>query len=255
METAIAKKNPAGEIEIVSESAAIIQLIERAASNPNVDIDKMERILNMRREMQRDQAKAAFMSALADMQTELPAIQERGEIKIGSGKPQRYALWEDINDAIKPVLARHGFALSFKTGQSEAKISVTGILGHRLGHSEETTMLLPLDTSGSKNAVQAVGSSTSYGKRYTAAALLNLTSRGEDDDGKAAGLGPSITEDQVREINKLIAEIGAPLDKVLEHVGAESVAAMTAAQFEKASHALGQRKRERAAKGKPEAVT
>ncbi|WP_409524602.1 ERF family protein [Pseudomonas sp.] len=46
-------------------------------------------------------------------------------------------------------------------------------------------MLLPLDTSGSKNAVQAVGSSTSYGKRYVMSALLNLTTRGEDDDGHA----------------------------------------------------------------------
>ncbi|HET9820175.1 MAG TPA: ERF family protein, partial [Rhodanobacteraceae bacterium] len=54
------------------------------------------------------------------------------------------------------------------------------------GHREETSITLPADTSGSKNAVQAVASSTSYGKRYTAGALLNLTSHGEDDDAFSA---------------------------------------------------------------------
>jgi hypothetical protein len=48
-------------------------------------------------------------------------------------------------------------------------------------------MTLPLDTSGSKNNVQAVGSSTSYGKRYTATLLLNIRTKGEDDDGHAGG--------------------------------------------------------------------
>ena len=97
-----------------------------------------------------------------------------------------YALWEDINEAIKPVIARSGFGLRFRIGQEHNTIVVTAILSHCGGHAEETTMRLPVDLSGGKNPVQAIGSSTSYGKRYTASALLNLTSRGEDDDGKAA---------------------------------------------------------------------
>lgn len=164
-----------------SESAAIIQVIERAASNPNVDIDKMERLLEMQERILARNAKAAYASAFALMQPHLPEIPEKGKSNNGS-----YALWEDINDLVKPVLAEYGFGISFQTGRDGPNVTVTAILTHRDGHSEQTTMLLPLDTSGSKNAVQAVGSSTSYGKRYTAAALLNLTSRGEDDDGKAA---------------------------------------------------------------------
>jgi hypothetical protein len=61
---------------------------------------------------------------------------------------------------------------------------------HRGGHSEEATKFYPADTSGSKNAIQAIGSSISYGKRYTASALLNLTSRKEDDDGAKGGGEP-----------------------------------------------------------------
>src|SRR3546814_12068467 len=83
-----------------------------------------------------------------------------------------------INAAIKPVLKRHGFALSFRTDFTNG-IRVAGVLTHSGGHKETTDFVLPADGSGNKNAVQAIASSVSYGKRYTAGALLNLTSHGE----------------------------------------------------------------------------
>jgi hypothetical protein len=154
------------------------------------------------------------------MQEELPEIEERGEIKISDNKPgQGYARWEDINKAIKPVLKKHGFALSFRTGLADGKITVTGILSHEAGHSEETTMHLPADTSGSKNAVQAVGSSTSYGKRYTAAALLNITTRGGDDDGRAAGGNAPISEEQAERILDMLTKDKADVPGFCKYIG------------------------------------
>lgn len=194
--TEIVTVSPAPPLAM-SESAAIIQVIERAAMNPNVDIDKMERLLQMQERIMDRNAKAAYAADLARMQPNLPVITERGKIVVLDKVTKDvihstgYALWEDINEAIKPVLAEHGFALSFRTGLGpDGKITVTGILSHREGHQEETTMALPHDSTGSKNAVQAVGSSTSYGKRYTASALLNITSRGEDDDAEQAATRP-----------------------------------------------------------------
>ena len=170
----------------VSMESGILSVIARAASDPNVDIDKLKRLLEMQERVLARDAKAQFTAALAALQPGLPVITENGGITDRNGKVQStYALWEDINEAIKPTLAEHGFALSFRTRRTENEITVTGVLSHLGGHSEETELLLPSDTSGSKNAVQAVGSSTSYGKRYTAMALLNITSRGADDDGKA----------------------------------------------------------------------
>ena len=52
----------------------------------------------------------------------------------------------------------------------------------------------PAEASGNRNAVQAVASSVSYGKRYTASALLNLTSHGEDDDA-FSGVGGRPSEE------------------------------------------------------------
>ncbi|MDX1117062.1 ERF family protein [Sinorhizobium medicae] len=220
-------------VPAVSESAAIIQVIERAAMNPSVDIDKMERLLQMQERIMERQAKASYMAALAEMQPDLPEIPENGK---GHGNI-KYALWEDINELIKPVLGEHGFSLSFRTGQADGKIIVTGVLSHRDGHSEETTMHLPTDTSGSKNAVQAVGSSTSYGKRYTAQALLNLTSRGDDDDGKAAGV-KLISEEQRRELETIISKAEIDVAGFCAWAEVDSLAAISAANFGKAKQAL-----------------
>jgi len=184
----------------VSESATILSVIQRAAADPQCDIEKMERLMAMHERMQAASASAAFNSSMAEMQCEIPSIAERGR---GHGAI-KYATLEDINDVMKPIMQRYGFALSFKVEHAQAGVSVTGVLMHRGGHREETTMLLPSDTSGSKNAVQAVGSSVSYGKRYVMSALLNITTRGEDDDGHAAAPTANITAVQSLSIERLL---------------------------------------------------
>lgn len=175
-----------GEVVTVSESASLMEVINRAATDPNVDVEKMERLLSMYERISARSAKVAFHTALAEMQPKLPVITERGEIKHGTKLISKYALWEDINEAIRPILYQHGFALSFRVARDNQQVTVSAILSHREGHVEETTIALDADNSGSKNAVQAVGSSISYGQRYAASALLNITTQGRDDDGEKA---------------------------------------------------------------------
>ncbi|WP_442577839.1 ERF family protein [Mesorhizobium sp. ASY16-5R] len=173
--------------ETPSAAANMIAVIERAATNPNVDIEKMERLLAMQERIMSRDAEMAFNTDFAQMQAEIPSITEKGEIKNTAGAVQsRYAKFEDINAVIKPILQKYGFAISFRTGFEDKAILVTGVLCHKMGHKVETTMALPLDSSGSKNNVQGVGSSTSYGKRYTMCALLNISTGGEDDDAQTA---------------------------------------------------------------------
>lgn len=241
MSNAVARTEDA--LPAVNDAATIIQVIERAAMNPQVDMDKMERLIQMQERIMDRNAKSAYAAALAEMQPELPVVAERGAIDMGNNRPkQRYALWEDINDAIKPVLAKHGFGLSFRTGMQDGKIVVTGILSHRAGHSEETTMYLPSDTSGSKNAVQAVGSSTSYGKRYTASALLNLTSRGEDDDGRSGG-AKVIDQKQADNLRDLIEATGSDMPKFLDWMNVERLDQVPAGKYEQAVNKLNAKRR------------
>ena len=190
----------------LAESTAIIQVIERAALNPDVDIDKMERLLQMQERVMDRQAMMAYSAAMAAMQTELPSIEERGQTNNGC-----YATLEDIVDTVRPIMQKHGFAVSFRIRTQERGIEVTGVLMHKDGHREETSMLLPADMSGNKNAVQAFGSSTSYGKRYVLCALLNITTRGQDDNGKSSTKSAIklVTPFQAGQIQRLISQCPA----------------------------------------------
>lgn len=229
-----------------SESSALISMIERAARDPSVDIDKMERLFLMKERMDATAAKAAYLAALADMQTKLPVIDKKGMIDRGThkttGAAQKgspYAKFEDVIEAVNPVLAAHGFSLSFRIDMSEpGRLKTTAVLGHRGGHSEETSISLPIDDSGGKNNVQGWGSSASYGKRYTAFALLNIVARGEDDDGKAAGATTTITEDQVIELRDIILAVGADEKRFCALGGVERLADIPASQFEAAKAKL-----------------
>ena len=237
-----AHKEPT-EVAPRAEGDAIISMIERAARDPNVDVDKMERLLQMQERVAAMRAKAEYAAALSEMQMELPEIKQRGKIEIRGAVQSTYAKWEDINDAIRPVLSKHGFALSFRTGSRDGKIVVTGVLSHRAGHSEETTIELPTDTSGSKNSVQAVGSSTSYGKRYTASALLNLTSRGEDDDGKAGGTDTTITDEQAATLRKALEFVGADEGRFCAHIKVERLEDILAGKFDDALRLINSKRK------------
>lgn len=183
------------------EASTILAIISKAATDPNCDIDKLERLGAMYERLKAGQAQQAYSDALANLQQELPVIKERGSILDKQKNVQStYAKWEDVNETIKPVLAKHGFSLSFRIPRNEKGIEVEGVLCHRFGHCERTSILLPADVSGNKNAVQAVASSVSYGKRYTAFALLNIASTDEDDDGQGACKQPeakAITQGQM----------------------------------------------------------
>jgi len=204
------------------EGAMVLAMIDKLAQRPDVPIDKIQEMIKMHLGLKAEQAKSAYFSAFAAMQPNLPKVVARGAIKNKYGQVQsKYALWEDVVETLAPVLAQHGFALSFRTQQPEGRLRVTGVLAHRDGHAEETTLELPLDTSGSKNAVQAVGSSVSYGKRYTAFALLNIATCGEDDDGQSGVRKAGISEGQAGDLFDLIAESGANIDKFFQAANLE----------------------------------
>lgn len=187
------------------EQPNILGMIERAARDTSVDVEKMRALLEMHEHVVKRNAEAAFNSAFAEMQSEMPEISEHGEIKVNGQVRSKYALFEDINKTVKPILQRHGFAVMFKTPNGEKGVTVEGVLMHRDGHRESTSITLEADTSGSKNGVQSIGSSVSYAKRYVLCALLNITTRGEDDDGRKAGT-PVITEKQVADLRAMADE-------------------------------------------------
>jgi hypothetical protein len=206
------------------------------AAEAHIDGEKLGRLIAAEEHRQSRDAAIAYAGALAKMAGALPVIEENGILRHGDKVIGAYALWEDINDAIRPILMRFGFALSFRVSQEGPDVNVTAVLMHKRGHVETATLRLPPDPSGDKNSVQAVGSAVSYGKRYAASALLNLTSRGEDDDGRRAG--GCITQEQVAFISTQLLACGADRTRFLRYLQVEEINLIPAARFDEALAAL-----------------
>ncbi len=165
----------------------LVGMLERLALSPDVDVAKLEKLIAMQERILDRDAKAAFDSAFARMQVEIPNISERGRGDRGEkGGSYTYARFEDVIKAVRPILHKHGFALSHRTSfPNEKRVLITGVLSHEQGHSRESTFLAEADSGGGKNGVQAMGSSSSYGRRYTTYDLLGIATTTDDDGAKA----------------------------------------------------------------------
>lgn len=219
--------------ETQESQTAMVSFIERAASDQSVDIEKFERLIKLKNDEEGRQAKRAFNAAMAELQSEMPTIAERGEIKVNNVVRSTFAKYEDIQSAVKPLLKKHGFHFSAKTNFINGALHVTGIVGHALGHSEETTMVLPFDNSGSKNNVQAIGSSVSYGKRYVFCMLFNIAT-GDDDDGQGAAQDLTISDEDAAQIKADLQRTNSDVARFCKTLGVSSVDSMPANLLNKA---------------------
>lgn len=205
---------------VVSSSDAMLAMIERVASNPDVDIVKMQALLDMRNQeiarvdSQQQQefsriAKQKFNTDYVMMSGELPLVATSKE---NAHTKSRYAALEDINEAIKPVLSKHGFALATNiVEQTKDNVTVEATLLHRDGHEKSTRLSFPLDTKGSngsvnKTEIQGTASSITYAKRIAICALLNI-STGDDKDGSKDVGEAFATEPQREAIGKLYRQL------------------------------------------------
>lgn len=169
-----------------------LSMIERLlASNPNINPDNLEKMIDLQcRVMDRnaEQAFAASMSAAQEEMAELKIIKD-AENKQTSSK---YAKLGNIIRAISPVYTRHGLSLSFGTepAQVDNTIRIVCDVSHSLGFSKRYTIDMPLDNAGiqgkvNKTGPHAYGSSVSYARRYLTTMIFNLSVLDEDTD--AAG--------------------------------------------------------------------
>lgn len=207
-------------VNTIDQVSPMVAMIERVALDPNASIEKLERMLDMRERIQAESAKAAFSAAFAAASAEFPAIPLNG--KGNHNKP--YALLKDIIGLTRPVLSKHGMALSFSVNSANGKVVVTAELMHAAGHTKATSIELPSDTDKGRNLVQAVGSSQTYGQRYTAQAILGLSLGDDtDDDGAAAGANAKIGADEFFQLRNLLEESKADETKFCQFMGVKNL--------------------------------
>lgn len=226
-EIAIQPDTPAAVIP--EGPGALLANLMQLARDPNIRPEVVAAFIGMQERLEDRQAEREFNTAFVRLQPRLPRIKKDGSLLYPKNKndpdgPKReiskYAKWETIDEAIRPLLTEEGFALSFTTAprqQDGGGLIVTAILRHAGGHKQETPIPVPLDSSGGKNSLQGYGSSLSYGKRYAATAALNLITEGEDDSGVRGGMR-FVTDAQAEELRALTKEAGRQEGPLLDRL-------------------------------------
>jgi hypothetical protein len=197
-------------------------LLERAVA-ANAALEVQAQLMAM-------QDRHAFNLAMAAAQAELPIVSKNQKANFGAGKASyEFADLAEITRIVKPILAKHGIRYGFRTINDEKTVMVECVLS--LGIHEETNSLCaPLDFSGSKNPVQALGSTVSYLERYTLSAALGLAAA-KDDDGHAATT-ETITPKQAANIEALAIEAGADMARLLAFCKVATIAEIRRKDFD-----------------------
>lgn len=215
--------------------------IERGA-----DLDQLDKLMTLQERWEATQARKAFVAAKAAFKAEAPKLTKQKKAgfesrRTGERTDYSYATLDHIAEAISPVLSKHGLSYSWDTEQAEGGlIKVTCVLTHVDGHSERVMLQAAPDQSGSKNSIQAVGSTVTYLQRYTLLAVTGMATADQDTDGMAPVV--FIDADQKQRLVDLMKETGADTARFLKYMGVETLDDLPANAFDSAVAALEKKK-------------
>jgi hypothetical protein len=241
------RRAPATEQAPLSDSAALLTAIEKAALNPQVDIGKVEQLLALYERIEGCRAEAAFNEALTAAQAAMRPVATDME---NSQTRSRYASYAALDRVLRPIYTNAGFSLTFNTapGAPEAHVRVTCNVAHRAGHVRTYTLDLPADGKGAKGGdtmsrTHATASALSYGMRYLLRLIFNIAVGEGDDDGNKAGAQRqvkqgTISAEQLAQLRKLIAEAKADTARFCRYMKVARLEDLPAARFEAAVAAL-----------------
>lgn len=171
--------------EMVRGEPGYMPIILQMASMPNVDADKLMKLMELQERWDASQARKAYVQAMADFKNEAIVItRDKDNKQYGS----KYTSIGNLMGTVTPLLSKHGLSANHQLDQS-AGIRVGCTITHAFGHSETTWITVPLDTSGAKNPIQQIKSSITYGRIITFESACGLASKegNLDDDGNGAG--------------------------------------------------------------------
>lgn len=232
-----------------AQEASLLAVIARAAENPNVDVEKMERLLVMHERIHERQAVASFNEAMSNVQRDTPAIETD---KLNKHTKSKYASYPQIDRAIRPLYTANGLALMFGEAESgEGFVVVTCKVAHAQGHHELFTKRMPITTRGLQGGAMmtdthASGSADTYGMRYLVKKIFNLAvviGEHDDDGNQSPNKRRYITPDQ---LDVLAAALGTGerIKKACEWAGCDNLTEFPSSLFDKAVASAERQKQE-----------
>jgi hypothetical protein len=222
------------------------------AMQKGASIADIKELYALQQQFEADEARKAYTVAMAAFKAEPMEILKRKLVSFttrdGDTTSYRHAELSDITDVVAPAMAKHGLMHQWDVRQENGGVVVDCIIKHELGHSEKVTMFAPPDSSGKKNAIQQIASSTTYLMRYTLLAATGMATKGMDDDGQG-GEPVLMTEEHADTIDSLCKEIGPKiLGSVLSEYRVKELAEIPDSEYEDIVRRLNVTKQQRAAK-------
>ena len=184
------------------------ELIMRAMSDERCDPEKLQKLLDVRQQMEADEARKAFARDWSGFQSECPSIQPLDRSDKGA-----MAKLERILIKIKPIKVKYGIDTLWNDVRVSDDFKVChlrGFITHRSGYTLPASFDCPLPeavlakSSGQpiSNIAQRMGGATTYGRRYAEAALYNLIISKDD-----AGIGdPALSPEHLHTLRVLCAD-------------------------------------------------
>src|SRR5437868_12210796 len=163
-------------VEINPESRAVAALpatpmeMVALAIQQGKGLDLIEKLMDLQERWDAKQARKAFDAAISEAKAEIKPIIKNREVDFTSQKGRTNYSYEDfaqIAEHVDPILAKYGLSYRHRPKQEGNKLTITCILSHRDGHSEDSSLCAPNDDTGNKNGIQGIGSTVSYLQRYT----------------------------------------------------------------------------------------
>lgn len=160
----------------------------QVAVEQGADLEKLQKLMDLQERWEANEARKAFVVAMTAFKKNPPEIMKDTQVKFknrGGDETEYYhATLDQVCALIAPALAEHGLAHDWEMSQEQGgQITVTCVITHEAGHSKRVSLAGMPDTSGGKNAIQAVASTVTYLQRYTLMAATGTAAKGQDDDG------------------------------------------------------------------------
>jgi hypothetical protein len=177
------KAEPKKEVVVARDTSSVEALLSEAVRN-NVSVDVMERLFTLREKVKAEQAKQAFVEAMASFQDACPVIIKTKVVmnKDGRSERYRYAPLDSIVQQIKKPLLENGLAYNWETENKDKQIIAICTITHKLGHSESSRFEVPVDDNQYMTSPQRYASGLTFAKRYSLCNALGISTADEDTD-------------------------------------------------------------------------
>jgi hypothetical protein len=182
-----------GELVRESSTALTPMGMLQVAVQRGATLDELRQLMDLEDRWRKTEAHKAFVVALNAFKANPPEVLKSAAVAFGQTSYKHAAL-DKASEIIGAALAKHDLSHRWNVEQADGKIKVTCILTHCLGHSESVAMEATPDTSGSKNSIQAIGSTVSYLQRYTLFSASGIAPKNVDDDGRGGGKAGQMDE-------------------------------------------------------------